>query len=146
MINVLHAASTSVLVSSVNPALPGSNVTFTATVSAVPPGAGTPTGFVQFRIDGSPAGAPVALSSGSASYSTDTLTHGSHSVSAEYAGDGNFGGSTNSPALSQTIDQPPTAGAYLLGATQDTPANLLVAASCCKPPRIQTGMQWRWQA
>src|SRR5262249_34918137 len=43
-------ASTAVaLTSSVNPAVTGQSVTFTATLAAVAPGAGTPTGMVTFK-------------------------------------------------------------------------------------------------
>src|SRR5205823_14565202 len=38
---------------------------------------------------------------------TSTLSHGAHTIAAEYAGDGNFQGSTN--ALSQVINSPPVA-------------------------------------
>ena len=50
-------------------------------------GAGTPTGTVQFNIDGSAFGSPVTLASGSAtSGSTTTLTVGTHTVTAVYSG------------------------------------------------------------
>ena len=43
-----RAATTTALTSSQNPSLPNQSVTFTATVSATAPGAGTPTGTVTF--------------------------------------------------------------------------------------------------
>ena len=49
---VSKAGSSTVLTSSVNPSVFGQAVTFNATVTAVPPGAGTPTGTVQFKING----------------------------------------------------------------------------------------------
>jgi hypothetical protein len=81
--------------SSANPAVFGQTVTLTATVSAASPGAATPTGTVSFAIDG---GAPqtVALSGGSATYTTSELAVGNHTVSVAYGGDGNFSGSTAS--------------------------------------------------
>ena len=48
-LTVNRAATTVALGSSVNPAVTGQAVTFTATVAAVAPGAGTPTGTVTFR-------------------------------------------------------------------------------------------------
>ncbi len=95
--------------SSKNPALPGETVTFSLSVSAVAPGAGTPTGTVQFRIDGSVAGT-APLSGGTATYSNSSLSLGTHTVVAEYAGDGNFTGTTNTLSSVQLINTPPVAG------------------------------------
>jgi len=108
-LTITNALTTGEVVSSANPALPGANVTFTMTASAVAPGTGTPTGTVNFRIDGSIAGSGT-LAGGVATFATSTLTHGSHTVSAEYAGDGNFSGTTNTLAVAQVINTPPVAG------------------------------------
>src|SRR5205823_3974672 len=56
---VNKANTSTVLNSSLNPSSAGQPVTFTATVSPVPPGAGAPGGSVQFAIDGSNFGGPV---------------------------------------------------------------------------------------
>ncbi len=109
LLTIAQSATTGAMVSSANPALPGANVTFTMTVSPVPPGAGTPGGTVNFRIDGTIAG-PGALSGGAATFATSSLTHGSHTVVAEYAGDPNFVGITNSLAPPQIVNTPPVAG------------------------------------
>jgi hypothetical protein len=66
---------------------------------------------VQFRIDGTNAGAPASLAAGVAGYSTAAIPHGSHSISAAFPGDSNFSGSTNSLAANQVINTPPVAGA-----------------------------------
>ena len=54
---------------------------FTATIGIVAPGAGTPTGSVQFAIDGASSGSPVNVSSAggriTASFSTASLVVGS---------------------------------------------------------------------
>jgi hypothetical protein len=93
---VNKAASRTVVTTSGSPALRGTTVIFTATVSAVAPGVGTPTGTVQFRIDGVNVGSPLALnSSRQAAYSTSTLTVGLHTVSAVYSGDSGFNASTS---------------------------------------------------
>jgi hypothetical protein len=102
-------ASTSTTVSSsLNPSVIGQSVSFTATVNAVAPGAGTRTGTVQFSIDGSALGSPVSLSSGKAtSGSISTLALGSHTVTASYSGDANFMGSDNTASpLSQVVNKP----------------------------------------
>ena len=108
-IAVVRSSSTASLTSSANPAAAGQAVTFTATVNAAAPGAGTPSGTVQFRIDGADFGDPVALAGGSAtSPSTSTLAGGNHTITAVYSGDANFAGST-APALTQTVGSTQTA-------------------------------------
>ena len=67
-LTILPAAVTALVTSSANPSLPGATVTFMTALSAVAPGAGIPTGTVQFEVDGAAAGAPVSLSGGMASY------------------------------------------------------------------------------
>ena len=77
-------------------------MTFTATVAAVAPGAGTPTGTVQFNDNGTPLGSPAAVSANSASISIASLSTGLHIVTAVYSGDTSFSGST-STELSQDV-------------------------------------------
>ncbi len=108
LLTVLRASTTNVLASSTNPARTGSNVTFTATLSVLAPGSGSLNGTVQFRADGTALGSPAALVNGVASVSTTTLAHGARTITAEFAGDSNFLGSTSS--LSQVINTPPVAG------------------------------------
>ncbi|MEP6662678.1 MAG: YDG domain-containing protein, partial [Verrucomicrobiota bacterium] len=105
--NITAASTLLGVTSSLNPALPGSNIIFTATVSVVAPGAGTPTGNVIFK-DGATALSTNALNgSAIATFSTSTLSHGNHTITAAYADTGNFSGSTNS--LGQLVDAPPVA-------------------------------------
>jgi len=93
---VNKAASRTVVTSSGSPANVGTTVVFTATVSAVAPGVGIPTGTVQFRIDGANVGGLLTLnSSRQAAYATNTLTVGRHNVSAVYSGDAGFNASTS---------------------------------------------------
>jgi hypothetical protein len=99
---VNRSASRTVVTTSGTPVARNTVVTFTATVSAVAPGTGTPTGTVQFSIDGVAVGAPAALSGGLATYSTSTLTVGRHRVSAAYVGDAGFNAST-SGAITQRV-------------------------------------------
>ena len=63
-LRVLAANSALALVSSANPSVHGSNVTFTATVTPVAPATTTPGGSVQFYLNGSVSGSPVMLSGG----------------------------------------------------------------------------------
>jgi hypothetical protein len=103
---VNKAATSTAVVSSVNPSVYGQSVIFTATVSVVAPGAGTPSGSVQF-FDGATSLGTVPLSGLSAQLSTAalTVTNGTaHSITAKYLGDSNFEVST-SPALLQVVNK-----------------------------------------
>jgi DNA-binding beta-propeller fold protein YncE len=96
--------STSVT-SSLNPSLVGQSVTFTATVSsaygAIPDGE-----MVTFKNGGSALGT-VALSGGTATLNTSTLTAGPHSITVTYAGDTLFAGSV-SAVLAQVVNKNPS--------------------------------------
>src|SRR5439155_14434099 len=76
---VNQADSTNTLTSSANPSVFGQPVIFTNTVSAVSPGAGTPTGTVTFSVDGTPL-ATNNLNSGRATYTNSALSVGPHSL------------------------------------------------------------------
>ena len=89
------ATSRTVVTTSGTPANVGTTVTFTATVSAVAPGAGVPTGTVQFIVDGVNVVGTPSLVAGRATYSTNALAIGLHNVSAVYSGDGSFNTSTS---------------------------------------------------
>jgi hypothetical protein len=103
---VVNKANTgTTLTSSQNPSTTGQPVTFTATVTPTPPGAGAPTGTVTFTVDGNP-GSPVALGGNQASFTTSSLTAGTHTVTATYSGDGNFNGSTSN-TLTQVVSVAP---------------------------------------
>jgi autotransporter-associated beta strand protein len=98
---VNKANTTTAITSSANPSPFDNSVTFTARVSPVSPGAGTPTGTVTFTVDGT-AQSPVQISNGQAVFSTFMLSVGNHTITAAYNGDGNFNSSTSAP-LTQTI-------------------------------------------
>ncbi|MGO9204118.1 MAG: MBG domain-containing protein [Limisphaerales bacterium] len=109
-LTILPAATVALVTSSANPSLPGGTVTFTTALGAVAPGAGIPTGTVQFLIDGAVAGSPAPLGGGTATYTASALGHGTHTVAAQYAGDGNFAGTTGLLASPQVVDTPPVPG------------------------------------
>ena len=95
---VLNTSTTSVG-SAPNPSAQGQSVTFTAMVSASPV---TPTGNVIFK-DGATAFGAAALSNGTATFSTDSLAPGAHTITAFYLGDSNSTASTSS-GLTQTVN------------------------------------------
>jgi hypothetical protein len=80
----------------------GDPVIFTAIVSGSP-GAGTPTGSVQFQIDGGNVGVLVTLIGGTAALSTATLPAGSHSIVAFYTS--NSSAFSNSDSSGRPLDQ-----------------------------------------
>ena len=88
------AATSTSLASAPNPSTFGASVTLTATVSVSPPGAGAPTGTVQF-FDGATSLGSSSLSSGTAVLNTSSLSAGVHSLTAVYSGDASFSGSTS---------------------------------------------------
>src|SRR5262249_22968251 len=100
--------TTAKVVSSVNPSVFGQPVTLSTTVTANPPGAGTPTGTVTF-FDGVTQIGTATLNAGAASITISTFSVGSHSITATYGGDGSFNGSTTATALIQVVNKANTA-------------------------------------
>jgi hypothetical protein len=100
---VVNQWSTSTAVgSSLNPSVYGQAVSFTANVTS---SGGTPTGTVQFNVDGIAFGTPVTLSSGSAtSTSTSTLAVGTHTVTAAYSGATNYTASTGTLSGGEVVN------------------------------------------
>jgi hypothetical protein len=88
-------SSLTTVAASTNPSVLNQPVTFTATVNG---GGSTPTGTVQFQIDGRNLGQPVSLMGGTASVSTSTLSVGPHTVAAIYNGDQTYLSSSDSVA------------------------------------------------
>ena len=93
--------TTVTVTSSINPSGSVQSVIFTATVSAQPPAADTPTGIVTFQDGGSVLGIGE-VTSGVATFTTSSLTAGMHSITSVYGGDTNFAGSS-SAGLIQTV-------------------------------------------
>jgi Bacterial Ig-like domain (group 3) len=94
-------AGTSTTVTSGSPtSIFGQSVTFTATVLSST--SGMPTSTVTF-FDGANSLGTGTLSGGKATFSTSSLSVGSHSITANYGGDSNFIGSLSS-AITQTVN------------------------------------------
>jgi ELWxxDGT repeat protein len=99
---VSQASTTTTESSSANPSLLNAAVTITATVAVVAPGAGSPTGSVDFTQgakDLTPGG--VVVTSGQATFSISTLALGNNTITATYSGDSNF--STSSGNITQHV-------------------------------------------
>jgi subtilisin family serine protease len=97
---VVKAGSAATLVSSNASVNAGSPVTFTATVASAT--TGTPTGPVQFFDGATVLGAAPLNAQGMAALTAGALSAGTHAITAQYGGDGNFNG-TNSAALAQNV-------------------------------------------
>jgi beta-lactam-binding protein with PASTA domain len=106
--------STTTVTSSLNPAIAGHLVTFTSKVTG-----SSPTGTVEFLNGAASLGAPVALVSGVAAFTTSSLSVGTDSITAVYSGDGSNATST-SPILNETVSLAPTATAVLSSADRAT--------------------------
>jgi hypothetical protein len=112
------------LTSSANPAEPGSLITLTATLTSIAPASGSPSGTVQFKVDGVNYGTAVSVINDAASISIAALPVGVHNVSAEYSGDENFSSSTTVLVPAQVINTPPVAGPFVLERSSSTGTKL----------------------
>ncbi|MEU0842691.1 Ig-like domain repeat protein [Streptomyces sp. NPDC005962] len=102
---VEQAATTTGLDLAPNPSVVGEQMTATAAVMAVPPGAGTPTGTVTFDFgDGTPA-VTVPLTGGTADAAHIYTDAADYTVTVTYDGDANFAPSTDtgSQAVGQAL-------------------------------------------
>jgi hypothetical protein len=108
-LTISKADTSTAVTSSQNPSVFSQAVTFTATVTNASATVATPTGNVQFVVDGFNFGGPVALVAGTAtSGSTSALTvSGSpHTVTVNYTNvDGNFNNSMGTLASGQTVNK-----------------------------------------
>ncbi len=105
------ASTTTTVTSSVNPSVFGQSVTFTATVAPVAPGAGAPTGSVNFSAD---SGSPVAVTlvqganQSTATWTTGSLSVATHAIAAAYQGSTNHLASSGTLSGGQVVNQAAT--------------------------------------
>ncbi len=92
------------LTSSANPSPQGQPVTFTAnvSVSVAVSGKAKPSGSITF-MDGAASLGTVPLNAGQASFTTSSLSKGTHSITALYSGDSNYN-QRRSAGLKETIN------------------------------------------
>jgi hypothetical protein len=122
--------TTTSVVSSLNPSTYGQSITFTATVTPTS-GTGVPTGTITFK-SGTSTLAKVAMSSGSASYTTAALGAGTKSITAVYSGDTTYATST-SPALSQVVYKASTTTALSSSANPSTAGQSVTFTATVSP-------------
>jgi hypothetical protein len=130
------AVTSTTLSSSLNPSVFGQPVTFTATVSVVAPGAGTPTGTVKFY-DGTTLLGQASLSGGVAKLTKSNLgvtTGTPRAVTAQYAGTTNYASSTSAEvgqvvnAASTTVSLTSSPNPSVVGQAVTFTAVVIVAA------------------
>jgi len=92
--------TTTGLSTSPNPSVVGQPVTFTSVVTSA---VGIPTGTVTFSDGGASIGTGNMNGSGQATFSTSSLSAGTHTITAQYGGDASFGSSTSAP-VSQAVN------------------------------------------
>ena len=95
--------TTTVLTTSASSVAYDATATFTATITPQFSNQ-VPTGSAVFSVDGTAAGTVALGSTGVASYSTSSLTAGTHTILAQYSGDNNFEAST-SQSLTITVNK-----------------------------------------
>ena len=112
-----------------SPSVAHAAVSFTVTVSATDPLAGTPTGTVTFS-DGSTSIGTAGFSShtstsGTAVFSITTLSVGTHTITAAYSGDSNFITSSSSSSIIQQVTRNtlPLTWIGTTGSNWSTPGN-----------------------
>jgi hypothetical protein len=116
---VNQAATTTAIASSLNPSAINQAVTFTATVAAIAPGAGVPTGTVNFTNGGTAIGSGTLDATGKATLTVSNLPLGSATIAAAYAGDASFTVSA-STTLTQVVRQASTTTALTSSAASAT--------------------------
>jgi hypothetical protein len=109
---VTPAATGTSVASSDNPSEFGAPVSFTSTTTVTPPGAGTPTGTVQFQDSGANLGTAQGVNGGGqTSVTTAGLSVGTHAIAAAYSSDSpNFEGSSG--GLTQVVNKARTTLTY----------------------------------
>lgn len=130
---VEKANSTTQLITLENPSLYGQSVSFQTKVSS---DVGTPSGVIQFLVDGTNYGAPVSLDgNGKASINIRNWISGNHTVQAYYAGDERF--NPSQAFLTQQVNQAPTKLALISSDNPSTYGQSLGVTAKIESPNTQ---------
>jgi hypothetical protein len=138
---VLHAPATVSVAPSANPIAPGTSVTFTATLTTAPPSSVAPSGNVLFFDGGALLGLGT-VAGGTATLTTTALVDpGTHTITAVYAGDRLYNGSS-SPALAQSVNGGAATNTALVSSQNPSPLGSVVTftATVSVPNGTPTGV------
>src|SRR5262249_54196301 len=113
------AATTTTLSASQATIGQGQSVTLFGAAWPTPPGAGDVSGAMTFFIDGQPANVGIPAGQNYATLTLGNLAIGNHVITASYAGDGHFTGSSSSSIIVTVVD--PSGAAQLFASV--APAN-----------------------
>ncbi len=130
-VTLVGSASTTALVSSLNPSKDATEVTFTATVSG-----SSPTGTVTFK-DGTTVLTTVTLTAGDngvATFPISSLSVGYHNITAIYGGDTRYGASASPPLVQVVNATNPVASTTVL---TRTPGSISVGQSVTLTATVQ---------
>jgi hypothetical protein len=121
-----------VLTNAPNPAVLGTSITFSVAVTSggVSPNPATPTGVVQFSVNGQNTNVPLD-GTGHATYSTNTLSVGTYTITATYQGDSIF--PTASATATQTVTLRPTTVVVASSRNPSTPAASVTLTATVAP-------------
>lgn len=125
---VERAATSTLITASPSPSGYQEPVVLRATMAPVAPGAGTPTGSVEFLVDGAIIGTGAVVSDGLDTFATLTtsgLASGIRSIAARYLGDGNFAASS-SDAVGHTVNSRAESTTTTVAAPASTPVGAQV--------------------
>ena len=111
------STTTSDVTSSVASPPYGQTVTFSATISAVAPGTGVPTGTVNFLENTTTLGSGTVSGTGVATFSIASLTAGTHIITASYGGDTKFKASNDVGSANKLQQEVTQAGTALSSVT-----------------------------
>ncbi|MFF4492069.1 Ig-like domain repeat protein [Streptomyces sp. NPDC001544] len=133
---VNQAATSTGVTASPNPAVTGQPVTFTATVAAVSPGTGSPTGTVTFSFgDGTPAvTAPVTAGTATTTHAYTGITGSPYTVTAAYNGDTGY--APSSAGRTETVNAATTTTSISVSpspATHTQPVTVTVTVAPVPP-------------
>jgi hypothetical protein len=127
------SATSTALVSSLNPSIYGQKVTWTATVTTS--GSATPTGKVNFTWDGYSIGTATLNASGIATLSKSNLNVYTYPLTAVYAGDANNVGST-SAILNQVVKETTSSATLSSSANPSTEGQAVTFTATITSPTV----------
>jgi hypothetical protein len=138
------STTTSIVSTTTSPSFVGQPVTYSADVTVNAPGAGSPTGYVEFfdggvAITGCGDATGSALGGSSASCTVTYEAVGSHTITAKYLGDTNFLASAVSDPITQVVGQASTSTATTTDLSDYVTGQSIVVSASVSPAWTGSG-------